>query len=347
MPRARAIGLGVSGVLVCALLAAFASGCTRHRSDGGEVIVYTSVDQVYAEPVLLAFEKDTGVKVRAVYDAEAAKTTGLVNRLIAEKTRPRADVWWSGEIVQTLKLAEGGVLAPYVSPAADAVPDNLRDPKGLWTGFGGRARVLLVSPAFKGTTPTSIRDLTTPPDTAYAKPRIAMASPVFGTASTQAAVLYASWDPETAYDYYDAAVRRGVRVLEGNGDVRDRVVTGELDWGLTDTDDALGAGGKDAGMRIRVTDQGPGGVGAIRVPDTVGLVAGAPNDANGRRLIDYLLSAATEKRMVEAGWIQFPVRGAPDPRVSSSPVRFADIDWAKAYAQLGPSAADMKELFLK
>lgn len=340
----RSVALATTVLLAVAV--ASASGCTQHRSDGGEVVVYTSVDQVYAEPVLLKFEQATGVKVRAVYDAEAAKTTGLVNRLIAEKGRPRADVWWSGEIVQTLKLAEAGALQAYDSPQAKAIPSNLKGADGAWTGFGGRARVLLVGPAFKGPTPTSIRDLAEPP--AGTDPaRVAMANPVFGTASTQAAVLYAAWDAETAVDYYRSIVDGGIRVLEGNGDVRDRVVTGEIDWGLTDTDDALGAVEKDPRMRVVVPDQGEGGLGALLIPNTVGLVAGAPNGANGRRLIDYLLSEASERRMVEAGWIQFPVRGAPDARVSASPVRFADIDWAKAYAQLEPSAADMKELFLR
>lgn len=49
-----------------------------------QVVVYTSVDQPFSEPILDRFEEETGVRVLAVYDVEAAKTTGLVNRLIAE-----------------------------------------------------------------------------------------------------------------------------------------------------------------------------------------------------------------------------------------------------------------------
>jgi iron(III) transport system substrate-binding protein len=32
-----------------------------------EVVVYTSVDQVFSEPVLKEFEKQTGIKVNAVF----------------------------------------------------------------------------------------------------------------------------------------------------------------------------------------------------------------------------------------------------------------------------------------
>jgi iron(III) transport system substrate-binding protein len=331
------------------LATAMAGGCTQTTTN--EVVVYTSVDQVYAEPVLKDFETQTGIKVRAVYDAEAAKTTGLVNRLLAEKSRPRADVWWSGEIVQTLRLAEQDVLGEYRSPSAKAIPVNLQDPSGLWTGFGGRARVLLVNGASTVPAPTSIKDLEWRTGASDIAPgpanRAAMSNPVFGTAATQAAILYSLWGPEEAKAYYQTIAGAGVSVLEGNGDVRDKVVSGELDWGLTDTDDALGAVEKGANVRIVVPDQDAGGLGAVLIPNTVGLVAGAPNPDTGKQLIDYLLSDSTEQRLVKDSWIQFPVRGAPDVRVSKTPVRFMEVDWMKAYAQLESSAKDMKEIFLK
>lgn len=105
------------------------------------MVVYASVDQVYAEPVLREFESLHGIKVRAVYNVEGAKTTGLINRLIAEKDRPQADVFWNGEFAQTILLKDKGVLAPYRSGAAQDFPDSSKDPEGYWTGFGGRASI--------------------------------------------------------------------------------------------------------------------------------------------------------------------------------------------------------------
>jgi len=67
-------------------------GCTPERS---QVIVYTSLDQFISEPILERFESDTGIDVRAVFDTEASKTSGLANRLVAEKRATRADVWWN------------------------------------------------------------------------------------------------------------------------------------------------------------------------------------------------------------------------------------------------------------
>ena len=45
-----------------------------------KIVVYTSVDQVFSEPILKLFEKETGIRVMPDYYVEASKTTGLVNR---------------------------------------------------------------------------------------------------------------------------------------------------------------------------------------------------------------------------------------------------------------------------
>ena len=66
-----------------------------------EVIVYTSHDQIHSAPILNLFQAQTGIKVKAVYDVEAAKTAGIVNRLIAEKTHPRCDVFWNIALIRS------------------------------------------------------------------------------------------------------------------------------------------------------------------------------------------------------------------------------------------------------
>lgn len=59
-------------------------------SNTSEVVVYVSVDQPFAEPILNLFSKRTGIKVKPVFDVEAAKTVGLVNRIRAEKKTQNA-----------------------------------------------------------------------------------------------------------------------------------------------------------------------------------------------------------------------------------------------------------------
>jgi iron(III) transport system substrate-binding protein len=103
----------------CLFFSLLWSACSKQpEKDHREVVVYTSLDKVFSQPILETFEKETGIKVLPVYDSEATKTTGLVNRLVAEKANPRADVFWNSETGRSIVLKQKGVLASYKSPSA-------------------------------------------------------------------------------------------------------------------------------------------------------------------------------------------------------------------------------------
>src|SRR4051812_43676971 len=72
-------------------------GLVKSAAAAPTVIAYCAQDQVYAEPIFRQFEKQTGIKLRAVYDNEAVKTVGLANRLLAERRHPVCDVFWGNE----------------------------------------------------------------------------------------------------------------------------------------------------------------------------------------------------------------------------------------------------------
>jgi iron(III) transport system substrate-binding protein len=141
------------------MLVAGLSACDRRTTP--EVVVYTSVDDVFARPIAERFAKETGIMVRLVPDTEETKSTGLLNRLIMEKERPRADVFWSGDPVRAAILKAKGVSMPYRSSHADGLPQQFSDPEGHWTGFSARARVLIYNRnvVSEGQEPQSVMDL--------------------------------------------------------------------------------------------------------------------------------------------------------------------------------------------
>src|SRR5262245_48109358 len=118
----------------------FFSSCDRATSS--EIVLYTSVDQPYAEPIVREFEKQSGIHLRLVTDTEASKSVGLAERLRAEKANPQCDVWWGNEPFNTINLAEEGLLQPYESPSAKDVTPMYVDPEHRWAGNGLRARVI-------------------------------------------------------------------------------------------------------------------------------------------------------------------------------------------------------------
>ena len=141
-------------------------GCGGETRTGKtrEVVVYAALDREFSEPILADFEKKTGIKVLPKYDVESTKTVGLTNAILAEAARPRCDVFWNNEILNTLRLQEAGLLENYKSSAGEPYPAMFRDADGAWHGFAGRARVLIVNKDLvpEAERPTSIEDLVDP-----------------------------------------------------------------------------------------------------------------------------------------------------------------------------------------
>jgi len=264
------------------------------RSNSADVATaYTSVDQVFSEPIFRYCEHAGGPKVRALFDTEETKSTGVLNRLLVEADRPQADVFWSGDPVRPFVLIERGLVQPYASPNARDLPAALRAADGSWTGFAARARVLLVNTDLvtAADTPTSIRDLAD----ARWKGRTAIANPLFGTTTMHAAALFEIWGDDEAKAFFRRLRDNDVRVASSNGEVKRLVASGEVAFGLADTDDANEAVSDGAPVRVVYPDRD--GMGTLVMPTVVVLIKGGPNPAAGERLIDCLLSAEVEARM--------------------------------------------------
>ncbi len=270
-----------------------AAGC---KTKTNEVVVYTSVDQIFSEPVLKAFEKETGIKVNAVYDTEETKSTGVMNRLIAEKDNPRCDVFWSGDPVRTLVLKNKGILTPYRSQEAQDIDPVYKDPEGYWTGFSARARVLIYNKNLlqEKDVPRSVFDLV---KKEY-RGKVAIANPLFGTTTFHIAALFTVLGDDKAKQFLTGLKNNDVVIATSNGDVKKQVVQGEVACGLTDTDDAFEALKEGTPAGFVFLDQQ--GIGTLIIPNTVSLIKNSPNAGNGKKLIDYLLTGQTEARLAKS-----------------------------------------------
>jgi iron(III) transport system substrate-binding protein len=313
------------------------------RTPAPEVVVYSSVDDVFARPVAEQFEQATGIVVQLVPDTEETKSTGLLNRLIAERNRPRADVFWSGDPVRAGILKDKNVTEPYRSPQAAGLPAAYSDPAGHWTGFSARARVLIYNreQVPEGQAPHSIMDLLEE----RFRNRACMANPLFGTTSMHAAALFAALGEERAIEFFEGFLANGGTVLSSNGEVRRRVAAGEFALGITDTDDANVA--LLDGKPIGVVYPDAAGLGTLIVPNAAVLIRNGPNPAAGRRFIDYLLHPETEATLAASEAAQIPLRpGVPAPdnvvtieKITAMPVDYAEL--AGALEQL--SAGYLKD----
>jgi iron(III) transport system substrate-binding protein len=312
-----------------------AGGCNRSASNSkpAAVVVYTSVDDVFARPIAEKFQKETGIEVRLVPDTEETKSTGLLNRLIAEKARPQADVFWSGDPVRAAILKGKGISAPYKSSQLEGLPTQYSDPDGHWTGFSSRARIIIYNRNLvpEDQQPKSVMDLLD----ARFKGKACIANPLFGTTSMHAAALFAKLGDDEAKKLFDGFAANGGKILSSNGEVKRRVAAGEFAVGLTDTDDYNEA--RHEGKPVGIVYPDTEGMGTVIVPNCAVLIANGPNADGGKKFIDYLLHPETEKALAESDAAQMPMRpGVPVPShvVALDKLKPMQVDYGRLAAKL-------------
>lgn len=330
--------------LLPAALCLLTSGCWWQS--GPQVVVYTALDSEFSEPIFADFTARTQIKVLPKFDTEAFKTVGLAEEIMAERRRPRCDVFWNNEILNTLRLENKGLLDAYHPPVAENYPAMYRSPKGTWHGFAARARVLVVNTDLvpQDQRPTSIHALTDPKWRGQA----AIAKPLFGTTATHAACLFAHWGDDRAKAFFRQLKANRVKILPGNKQVAQSVAAGRLAFGLTDTDDAIIE--LEAGFPVAIVypDQAADALGTLFIPNTLAIIKGGRNPQSARRLVDYLLSGEVEAKLAAGRSAQIPLNPQlqADVRVETlQTIKAMRVDFAQAAGRWDTAAQFLRDQF--
>lgn len=299
------------------------------RKTGPQVVVYSSVDTDYAEPVFEQFTKKTGITVVRVYDGEAARSRQMMENLLAKKDKPDGDVCWNSELSLSQLLANRDVLQPYDSPSARDIPEKYKDARHCWTGFGCRARVIVFNTKLikKEDVPLSLDGLSDP----RWKGKICVPRPLFGTTLSHFASIYQELGAEPATKLFESWRNNGVEMVESNSKSRELVADGIFALGLSDTDDALEAIARKQPLDFIVPDQSGDWHGAYLVPNTVSILKNCAHLSEARAFVDFLLSIETEKYLAENGAHQIPVRDIPGlaPPIPLRGMKAAPVDIEK------------------
>ena len=309
-------------------LSVLALWACSQKEKPAEVVVYTSTDQVFSEPVLREFQKRTGIKVHMVFDTEETKSTGLLNRLLAEKDHPQCDVFWSNDPLRVEILKQKGVLQPYRSPQAAKIPAQFKDPEGYWTGFSGRIRVILVNKELvpPEAYPRGVKDMLDP----KWKGAFALANPLFGTTSFHIASLFVVWGDEKAKEFLDGLRQNGLHLLSSNGEVARFVALGKVKFGFVDNDDAFAMIEEGQPVAMVIPDQD--GMGTLFMPNAVAMIKNAPHPETAKKLIDFLLSPTAEEMLAKATCRQIPLNPdvPPPPELPPlSSLKLLQVDYAQ------------------
>jgi iron(III) transport system substrate-binding protein len=261
--------------IALAVLALILMGCGQ---SGRVVIVYTSQDQVYAEPILAEFTRQTGIKVLPVFDSESVKTAGLVQRLIAEKDCPVADIFWSNEEMLSRQLIARGVLdLNHIA----------------YVGQRTRRIVINTNKVSLADAPRSLREFTDP----QWRGKIAMAYPVYGTTAAHMARIREAWGDEKWKDWCAKVAANKPFIVDGNSVVVKLVGAGEAWIGLTDSDDV--AAGLRNGLPIAAVPIDPKfNDEFLRIPNTIAIVNGSAAEQGAQAFYTFAQSEKTLAALV-------------------------------------------------
>ncbi|MFH8132911.1 ABC transporter substrate-binding protein [Pantoea osteomyelitidis] len=289
---------------------------------------------------LKAIAKDTAIQV-----PQDNKNSGQsLAQLVAEKNNPVADVVYYG-VSFGIQAAEAGVVADYKPAHWDDIPAGMKDPDGKWVALHSGTMGFMVNVDALGGAPVpkSWDDLLKP----KYKGMVGYLDPASAFVGYVAAVAVNQAKGGSMHDFTPAL--SWFKKLQANQPIVPkqtayaRVISGEIPILLDYDFNAYRAKYKDhANVEFVIPQEG-----TVTVPYVISLVKNAPHSANGKKVIDYVLS--DKGQAIWANAYLRPVR--PSAMSADAKQHFLpDSDYARAqtvdYAQMAAAQKTFSARYL-
>jgi iron(III) transport system substrate-binding protein len=160
--RRSLVRRGTAGLAVLLLAGGLAACGTASGASGaaGSITLYSGQHEQTTQSLVTAFEKQTGIQVNVRYNDEDS----FADEIIAEKSHPVADVFYTENSPALEDLQHQGLLAPVDSSTLAKTPSKYNSPQGDWVGVSARVSVLIYNPKLisESQLPTSVLQLASP-----------------------------------------------------------------------------------------------------------------------------------------------------------------------------------------
>jgi iron(III) transport system substrate-binding protein len=161
--RRRLVKRGTTGLAVLLLaggLAACGGAASGASGSAGSITLYSGQHEQTTQSLVTAFEQQTGIHVNVRYNDEDS----FADEIIAEKSHPLADVFYTENSPALEYLQDQGLLAPVDSSTLAKTPSKYNSPQRDWVGISARVSVLLYNPSLisESQLPTSVLQLANP-----------------------------------------------------------------------------------------------------------------------------------------------------------------------------------------
>lgn len=303
--RAGSIGRAsaVAGLLL------LATACSGGEQASEEVInLYSARHYDVDEELYEEFTAETGIRVNVL----EGQPDELIERIRNEGEQSPADVFVAVDAGRLWRAQEAGILQPVTDSEVlnTRVPENLREPSGLWFGLTSRARMLVYNKdAVQPDELSTYEDLTDP----KWEGRICVRSSENVYNQSLIGSMVETMGVEATEEWAEGLVKNFAREPEGGDtDQIKAVAAGQCDvaianhyyWArMAKSDDPAD---QEAVEKTGVFFPNQGDRGTHVNISGMGLVAGAPNEENAVRFMEFLVSPEAQVVFAESN-NEYPV----------------------------------------
>jgi iron(III) transport system substrate-binding protein len=311
------------------LLAGCGSSASSATGSSGSITLYSGQHEQTTQSLVTAFEQKTGIKVNVRYDDEDS----LADEIIAEKSHPRADVFYTENSPALEYLQEKGLLAPVDASTLAQTPSQYNSPQGDWVGVSARVSVLIYDPRLvsESQLPTSVLQLANP----EYKGKLAFAAGEtdFQPIVTSVAHTYGTTE---ALKWLDGIKSNaGSHVYPDNETIADEVNRGAVAFGVVNQyywyrmKAELGSGN----IHSDITYFAPRDPGYVLNVSGAGVLKSTKDPAAAQAFLAFLVSKEGQEAIARSDSFEYPLDGGVQTTAPETP-----------FDQLQPNPISISEL---
>ena len=311
--------VGLAVLLLAGGLAACGGAASGASGSAGSITLYSGQHEQTTQSLVTAFEQQTGIHVNVRYNDEDS----FADEIIAEKSHPVADVFYTENSPALEYLQDQGLLAPVDSSTLAKTPSKYNSPQGDWVGISARVSVLIYNPSLisESQLPTSVLQLGNP----KYKGKLALAAGETDFQPIVASVAKAYGDAE-ATTWLGAIKANGAsHSYPDNETVADEVNRGAVAFGLVNQyywyrmKAELGA----SNVQSKIAYFAPHDPGYVVDVSGAGILKSSKNMADAQKFLAFTVSKQGQEIIAHSISYEYPLDDGVTTTAPETP--FADL----------------------
>ena len=319
--RRRLVKRGTAGLAVLLLAGGLAACGTASGASGsaGSITLYSGQHEQTTQSLVTAFEQQTGIQVNVRYNDEDS----FADEIIAEKSHPVADVFYTENSPVLEYLQNQGLLAPVNASTLAKTASKYNSPQGDWVGVSARVSVLIYNPSMisESQLPTSVLQLANP----KYKGQLAFAAGEtdFQPIVTSVARAYGNAQATTWLDGIKA--NAGSHIYPDNETIADEVNRGAVAFGVVNQyywyrmKAELGA----SNVHSQITYFAPQDPGYVVDVSGAAVLKSSKNQADAQKFLAFIVSKSGQDIIAHSISYEYPLGDGVTTAAPETP--FADL----------------------